>query len=211
MKSLLKLIRSIWLVALLVVSVLPMVASALSPVSALVSYDGQKQTRSAYDGALLSSFNYDSPSVPLAGGEEYRTVRTVGLFPSFAQFLAAEGGTATAYRAINPAFADATEASGQFYRSGAAGRLGNDGIYANSTIEGATAEFQFHNPGVDPVVFKVQYPTGPTLNISPPSGYFSSPLPFTGDANILTAPSLRAPGTLNLLIREGAVPAGRVP
>ena len=124
---------------------------------------------------------------------------------------AAEGGTATAYRAINPAFADATEASGQFYRSGAAGRLGNDGIYANSTIEGATAEFQFHNPGVDPVVFKVQYPTGPTLNISPPSGYFSSPLPFTGDANILTAPSLRAPGTLNLLIREGAVPAGRVP
>lgn len=121
--------------------------------------------------------------------------------------LAAEG---TAYRAINPAFADATEASGQFYRSGAAGRLGNDGIYANSTVEGAISEFQYHNPGVDPAVFRVQYPTGPTLNISPPSGYFSSPLPFTGDANILTAPSLRAPGTVNFLIREGAVPAGRI-
>ena len=125
--------------------------------------------------------------------------------------LAAEGGTATAYRAINPAFADSTEASGQFYQSGAAGRLGNDGIYANSTPEGAIAEFQYHNPGVNPTVFEVQYPVSPTLNISPPSGYFNSPLPFTGDANILTAPSLRAPGTLNLLIRQGAVPGARLP
>lgn len=117
--------------------------------------------------------------------------------------LAAEGETLTAYRAINPAYADTTAASGQFYQSGAAGRLGNDGIYANTTPEGAIAEFQYHNPGVDPAVFKVQYPASPTLNISPPSGYFNSPLPFTGDANILTAPSLRAPGTLNMLIRNG--------
>jgi len=116
----------------------------------------------------------------------------------------------TAYRAINPAYAESTTQSGKFFQSGAAGRLGNDGIYANSTVEGAIKEFQFHNPGVDPAVFRVQYPTSPTLNISPPSGYFNSPLPFTGDANILTAPSLRAPGTQNLLIREGAVPAGRI-
>jgi hypothetical protein len=84
--------------------------------------------------------------------------------------------------------------------------LGNDGIYANSTVEGAIAEFQFHNPAV----FRVQYPSSPTLNISPPSGYFNQPLPFTQGANILTAPSLRAPSTVNMLIREGAVPAGRI-
>ncbi len=128
-----------------------------------------------------------------------------------AGFLAAEGGTATAYRAINSAFADSTEASGQFYQSGAAGRLANDGIYANSTPEGAIAEFQYHNPGVNPTVFEVQYPVSSTLNISPPSGYFNSQLPFTGDANILIAPSLRSPGTFNLLIRQGAVPGARLP
>ena len=119
---------------------------------------------------------------------------------------AAESG---AFRAINPAYAESTAQSG-FFRSGAAGRLGNDGIYANSTVEGAIAEFQYHNPGVNPAVFRVQYPASPTLNISPPSGYFNQPLPFTQGANVLTAPSLRAPGTVNLLIREGAVPAGRI-
>ena len=119
---------------------------------------------------------------------------------------AAEG---TAFRAINPAYADSTAQSG-FFRSGAAGRLGNDGLYANSTVEGAIAEFQYHNPGVDPAVFRVEYPASPALNISPPSGYFEQPLPFTQGANVLTAPSLRAPGTVNMLIREGAVQAGRI-
>jgi len=136
-----------------------------------------------------------------AAKEAEKTIHVLG------QQAAKEG---TAYRAINPAYAESTTQSGKFFQSGAAGRLGNDGIYANSTVEGAIKEFQFHNPGVDPAVFRVQYPTSPTLNISPPSGYFNSPLPFTGDANILTAPSLRAPGTQNLLIREGAVPAGRI-
>ena len=114
-----------------------------------------------------------------------------------------------AYRAINPAFAQSTAANG-FYRSGAAGRLGNDGIYANSTIEGAVAEFAHHNPGINPAVFKVNYPASTPLKIDPPSGYFNQPLPFTGGSNILQAPSLRAPGTTNLLIREGAVPGGRI-
>ena len=114
-----------------------------------------------------------------------------------------------AYRAINPAFAESTAANG-FYRSGAAGRLGNDGIYANSTIKGAVAEFAHHNPGISPAVFKVNYPASTPLRIDPPSGYFNQPLPFTGGSNILQAPSLRAPGTTNLLIREGAVPGGRI-
>jgi len=44
------------------------------------------------------------------------------------------------YRAIDELYADSTVKSGQFYRSGAKGRLGNDGIYVNSTVEGAIAE-----------------------------------------------------------------------
>jgi uncharacterized protein RhaS with RHS repeats len=114
-----------------------------------------------------------------------------------------------AYRAINPQFAESTAQNG-FFRSGAPGRLGNDGIYANTTPQGAIAEFQFHNPGVTPAVFEVNYPLSPALRIDPPSGYFSQPLPFTGGANILQAPSLRAPGTQNFLIREGATPGLRL-
>jgi RHS repeat-associated protein len=114
-----------------------------------------------------------------------------------------------AYRAIDPQYAGSTVKDG-FYQSGAPGRLGNDGIYANSTIEGAVAEFTHHNPGVTPAVFEVKYPNSPTLSIDPPSGYFNQPLPFTQGANILTAPSIRAPNTTNLLIRQGATPGKRI-
>jgi len=114
-----------------------------------------------------------------------------------------------AYRAINPQFAESTAQNG-FFRSGAAGRLGNDGIYANTSMEGAIAEFSYHNPGITPAVFEVKYPLSPTLRIDPPSGYFSQPLPFTGGANILEAPSLRAPGSVNFLIRDGATPGLRL-
>jgi hypothetical protein len=38
----------------------------------------------------------------------------------------------------------------------------------------------------------------------------NQPLPFTNGVNILQAPSLRAPGTTNLLIREGAVPGKQI-
>jgi len=123
--------------------------------------------------------------------------------------FAAKGGEGLAYRAINPQFAESTAANG-FYRSGAAGRLGNDGIYANSTIEGAIAEFGHHNPGISPSVFEVRYPTSTPLRIDPPSGYFNQPLPFTQGANILEAPSVRVPSTTNWLIREGAVPGNQV-
>ncbi len=180
------------------------------------AYDSQVQshtgTKLGYDDGSATTAEYGGVAVSSVYEHASDLGGTRTPFAVFAKFLAAEGGeTLTAYRAINPAYADTTEASGQFYQSGAAGRLGNDGIYANTTPEGAIAEFQYHNPGVDPAVFEVQYPASPTLNISPPSGYFSSPLPFTGDANILTAPSLRAPGTLNLLIRDGAVPGARLP
>jgi len=118
-------------------------------------------------------------------------------------------GEGIAYRAINPQFAESTVANG-FYRSGAAGRLGNDGIYANSAIEGAIAEFAHHNPGISPAVFEVRYPIITPLRINSPSGYFNQPLPFTQGANILEASSVRAPNTTNWLIREGAVPGRRI-
>lgn len=76
-------------------------------------------------------------------------------------------------------------------------------IYKN-TVEGALKEFYYHNPNGTPALFEVKYPLSRPLYIDPPSGYFKSPLPFTQDANILIAPSVRAAGTSNLLIREGA-------
>lgn len=111
--------------------------------------------------------------------------------------------TGTGFRALSEEYAESTIADG-FYRSGNAGRLGNDGIYINNTVEGALKEFYYHNPSGTPALFEVKYPLSRPLYIDPPSGYFKSPLPFTQDANILIAPSVRAAGTSNLLIREGA-------
>mgnify|MGYP003583573395 CR=1 FL=1 len=105
------------------------------------------------------------------------------------------------YRAIAAEYAQSTTSNG-FYRSGAPGRLGGDGIYFNSTKEGALAEFYYHNPAGTPALFEVYYPLSKPLLINPPSGYFKA-LPFTQDANILMAPSLRAPNTMNYLIRSG--------
>jgi RHS repeat-associated protein len=141
------------------------------------------------------------------------TVETGGSAKTLTSFAArmkaTNSGGNVAYRAINPQFAESTAVNG-FYRSGAAGRLGNDGIYANSTIEGAIAEFGHHNPGITPAVFEVRYPASTPLRIDPPSGYFNQPLPFTQGSNIIQAPSLRASGTTNLLIRDGAVPGIRL-
>ncbi len=105
------------------------------------------------------------------------------------------------YRAISAEYAESTLANG-FFRSGAPGRLGGDGIYFNSSAEGALSEFYYHNPAGTPALFQVRYPLSKPLLIKPPSGYFDV-LPFTQDANILTAPSLRAPNTMNFLIRSG--------
>ncbi|MBB1287299.1 hypothetical protein HRH25_23185 [Flavisolibacter sp. BT320] len=125
-------------------------------------------------------------------------------------FKGGGGASKVAYRAIDPRYAESTLANG-FYRSGAPGRLGNDGIYANSTIEGAIKEFQHHNPGIKPAVFEVKYKSGNALHVNPPpSLYYNQPLPFTQGANILVSPSLRAPGTTNLLIREGAQVGKRI-
>lgn len=139
-------------------------------------------------------------------------VEPVGYSPGYNPSVTLSEGSAEfgfAYRAINPAFVKSTTQNG-FYMSGAPGRLGNDGIYVNSTIRGAIKEFQFHNPRVNPAIFEVRYPLSKPLLINPPARYFSQPLPFTQGVNILSAPSLRVPGTTNLLIRAGAKVGERI-
>ena len=95
MKSLLKLMHSIWRVMLLVAFGLPLpiTALALSPVSTLFAYDGQDQANIAYDGAALLVFNYDSAVVPIADVHENRTPGASGLFAEFTEFLAAKATT----------------------------------------------------------------------------------------------------------------------
>ena len=110
------------------------------------------------------------------------------------------------YRVIESQYAKKTIESGVFYHSGLPGRIGNDGLYINNTVEGAIREFQYHK-NTPFTVFEVEYPTGPSLEIiRSQNSYVNQALPFTGDVNILTSPSLRAPGTTNLLIRKGAAP-----
>jgi RHS repeat-associated protein len=148
------------------------------------------------------------PMAEMAVGEGLGKVAAKGI--SVLMKSGSSEGIGTAYRAINPSYAESTVKNG-FYRSGFPGRLGNDGIYANTTIEGAIKEFSFHNPNVKPIVFEVKYPMSKPLNISPPSStYFAGPMPFTEGANILAAPSIRQPNTMNLLIRQGAQVGARI-
>ncbi len=61
-----------------------------------------------------------------------------------------------------------------------------------------------------PAVFEVKYPLSKPRLIDPPSWYFKQSLPFTQGSNILKAPSVRAPGTENLLIRQGDKVGNRI-
>jgi hypothetical protein len=60
-----------------------------------VAYDGQNQTRIAYDGDSLSPFTYDPAAVPITDSQENRTVETSGLFGEFTEFLAAQTAVPT--------------------------------------------------------------------------------------------------------------------
>jgi hypothetical protein len=126
--------------------------------------------------------------------------------PFFAVGIGLKGfatGEGIGYRAISAEYAESTTANG-FYRSGAAGRLGGDGIYFNSTKEGALSEFYYHNPSGTPALFQVKYPISkPYLFNPPPSIYQTRAIEGTEGFNILSTPSLRAPGTMNFLIRSG--------
>jgi RHS repeat-associated protein len=126
-----------------------------------------------------------------------------------ADFLAPEPPT-LAYRAVDPRYP--LPARGEsFYRSGAKGRLGSDGIYANSSVEGAIAEFNHHVPGIAPAVYQLKVPNLPRLRLDPPPiGYTKGTLPNTEGFGVLEAPSLRLEGSTNYLIRSGDVVGKRM-
>lgn len=92
MKSLPKLIRSFWLVALLALFGLCSTASAPGMTVPAIAYDEGALPTVAYDVPSLSVFDYDvAPALP-ANERERRGAETSGVFAGFSSFLAAEGG-----------------------------------------------------------------------------------------------------------------------
>jgi RHS repeat-associated protein len=115
---------------------------------------------------------------------------------------AADDAMQVGYHATNPANVQSILDNG-FYET-QAGRLGGGGVYVNNTQEGAIAEYLAHNPGgPTPTVLQVQYNPGLNYNISLPTvPSTTGPLSFAADT--ITAPSVRLPGTLNTIIRNGS-------
>jgi RHS repeat-associated protein len=113
------------------------------------------------------------------------------------------------YHATRPHAADSIMRDG-FRLGSEPGRLGSHGVYVNSTLEGAVAEFQFHNPGITPKILKVNYSPGVNAVASVAPGSYVSRLPL--NVNSISAPSLRAPGTINTNVLNGSVrPIGIMP
>jgi len=100
MKIISKLIRSVWLFAMLIAfgPLLPIVASGFSVAPNLFAYDEPNQARIAYDRGSLSAFKYDLATVLITGGNESRTTEASGVLTRIAEFLAAKGGT----KLLNP-------------------------------------------------------------------------------------------------------------
>ncbi len=115
--------------------------------------------------------------------------------------VAANNELQIGYHATNPENVGSILANG--FRESQAGRLGGGGVYVNNTSEGAIAEYMAHNSGgAAPTLLQVQYNPGLNYQISLPTVQSTvGPLPFAADT--LTAPSIRLPGTLNTIIRNG--------
>jgi len=109
---------------------------------------------------------------------------------------------AVGYHAANEEFVESIMENG--LRPSSAGRLGGGGPYVSSTPEGAIAEYGFHNPGgPSPTVLRVEYNPGTNYLINPPpTSYTQGVLPLAADT--LTTSSLRTPGVLNTIIRNGS-------
>ena len=110
--------------------------------------------------------------------------------------------TRIGYHATSPEAAAAIRKSG--FRPGTKpGRLGSHGTYLSNTPEGAIAEFTHHNPGVTPEVLTVQYRPGAEAvsDVVPRNYVVEHPI----NADSITAPSVRAPGTLNTNVLNGSV------
>lgn len=97
---------------------------------------------------------------------------------------------------------------GGFRQGTKPGRLGSGGTYVNNTPEGAIAEFAHHNPGVTPKVLKVDYNPGTNASASVAPRNYVDQLPLNVDS--VSAPSVRAPGTINTNVLNGSARATEI-
>ncbi|WP_232279912.1 RHS repeat-associated core domain-containing protein [Shewanella denitrificans] len=127
----------------------------------------------------------------------------LGIARSNGKFGVVKGG----YHATHPEAAEAI-LQGGFRKGTKPGRLGSGGTYVNNTPEGAIAEFAHHNPGVTPKVLKVNYNPGTNANaVVAPQNYVDQ-LPL--NVNSISAPSVRAPGTINTNVLNGSARATEI-
>ncbi len=90
MKSLLRLIRSLWFVALLVLFDFGLATSTSGMTASAIAYDGQTQPTIVYDAHSPLVFGYDVAPAPAANEKGSRVAETSGVFSGFAKFVAAE-------------------------------------------------------------------------------------------------------------------------
>lgn len=107
------------------------------------------------------------------------------------------------YHATSPDVAPLIRENG-FIPGSRPGRLGSGGTYVNDTPAGALAEFQHHNPGVQPEILRVEYTPGVEAVTDVAPRNYVDHLPLSG-VDSVSAPSLRAPGTTNTNVLNGSV------
>ena len=115
--------------------------------------------------------------------------------------------TKSGYHATHPEAAEAI-LQGGFRQGTKPGRLGSGGTYVNNTPKGAIAEFAHHNPGVTPKVLKVDYNPGTNASASVAPRNYVDQLPLNVDS--ISAPSVRAPGTINTNVLNGSARATEI-
>jgi hypothetical protein len=92
MKSILNLIRSMWVIAPLIVFCFATATSASGMPAAAFAHDELTQSTIAYDAPSPSALDYDSASVAFVSEKGNRTPRNGGAFTGFAGFLAPKEG-----------------------------------------------------------------------------------------------------------------------
>ncbi|GEM_PF-3467919 len=165
---------------------------------------GGKDLGTARDIAIDAGVGMLTAGVVRGGSKVVQSLRAAKPAGSATTSTASSNTTTVGYHATYPEAASSILESG--FRMGTKpARLGTGGVYVNNSTTGAAAEFAHHNPGVTPTILKVKYELGINGSSSvAPRGYVSShPL----DVNSLSAPSLRAPGTINTNVLNGSARA----
>lgn len=186
-------------------------AVAKGALSGLAGQAASDLTNSAFDQKLQISSPWTYAGAAVGGGvlagTGYGINRAIQNLRS-ASSAAGNVSNNVGYHATYPEASDSILENG--FRAGTKpGRLGSSGVYVNDTPEGAIAEFTHHNPGVEPVVLRVEYNAGTNASAAVPPRTYVNELPLNVDS--ISAPSVRAPGTTNTNILNGsAKPSGVV-